>query len=95
VQILTIIQREKNRAYWRRLNYGMEKTRGTSTKLSLEAMCDGTVKEHEGQEGVEEAIWLSIHRHGFYTAEHADMCKGKLQEEFGYRAVTKAAEDML
>ena len=36
------------------------------------------MKEPEGQEGVEKAIWLSIHDHRFYTDEHAEICKGKL-----------------
>ena len=53
------------------------------------------MKEYEGQEGVEEAVWSSIHNHRFYIAEHAEICKGKLRGEFGYHAVTKAAEEVL
>ena len=44
---------------------------------------------------IEEAVWSSIHNHWFYTAEHPEVCKGKLQEEFGYHVVTKAAEEVL
>ena len=44
---------------------------------------------------VEEAVWSTIHDHRFHTAEHAEVCKGKLREEFGYQAVTKAAEEVL
>ena len=60
-----------------------------------EAMDDGGVKEYEGQEGVEEAVWSSIQDRRFYTAEHAEICKGKLQGEFKYHALTKAAKEVL
>ena len=95
VRILAIIQREKDRAYWRRLNYGMKKTRGRSARIVSEASGDGAVREYEGQKEVEEAIWSSIHDHRFHTAEHAEVCKGRLRGEFGYQAVTKAAEEVL
>ena len=58
-------------------------------------MGDEALKEYEGHAGVEEAIWSSIDDHRFYTAEHADICKGKLRGEFGYHAVTKAAKEVL
>ena len=51
---MAIIQREKDTAYRRRLNYGMKKIRGRSARIVLEAMYDWAVKEHKGQEGVEE-----------------------------------------
>ena len=76
VRILAII----DRAYWRRLNYGMKKTRGRSARIVSEASVDGAVREYEGQEGVEEAVWSSIYDHRFHTAEHAEVCKGKLRE---------------
>ena len=57
-------------------------------------MDDGALQEHEGQE-VEEAISSSIHDHRFYTAEHTEICKGKLRQEFGYHEATKAAEEVL
>ena len=72
-----------------------EKTRGRSARIVSEASGDGAVREYEGQEEVEEAVWSSIHDHRFHTAEHAEVCKGKLREEFGYQAVTKAAEEVL
>ena len=78
VQHLAIIKKEKDRAYWRRLNYGMKKTRGRSARIVSEAMYDGAVKEYKGQEVVEEPVWSSIHDHRFHTAEHAEVCKGKL-----------------
>ena len=73
----------------------MKKTRGRSARIVPEASIDGAVGEYEGQEGVEEAIWSSIHDHRFYTAKHTEVCKGKLRGEFGYHAVTKAAEEVL
>ena len=95
VRILAIIQREKDRAYWRRLNYGMKKTRGRSARIVTEASDDGAVREYEGQEGVEDAVWSTIHDHRCHTAEHAEVCKEKLREEFGYQAVTEAAQKVL
>ena len=95
VRILTIIQREKDRAYWRRLNYGMKKTKGRSARVVTEAQEDGVTKEHEGQSEVEAAIWEGIHDQRFYTAEHAPVCNGQLRGEFGYHAVTKAAKEVL
>ena len=62
----------------------MKKTRGRSARIVLEAGDDGAVREYEGQEGVEEDVWSSIHDHRFHTAEHAEVCKGELREEFGY-----------
>ena len=75
---MAIIQREKDRAYWRRVNYKMKKIRGRSARIVSEVMDDGAVKQYKGQEGVEEAIWYSIYDHRFYMAEHAEICKGKL-----------------
>ena len=73
----------------------MKKTREKSARIVSEAIDDGAVKEYEGQEGVGEAVWSSIHDHRFYTAKHTEVCKGKLRGEFGYHAVTKAAEEVL
>ena len=60
----------------------MKKARGRSARIVSEASDNGAVKEYKGQEGVEEAVWSSIHEHWFYTAEYAEVCKGKLRGEF-------------
>ena len=52
-RILAIIQGEKDRAYWRRLNYGMRKSHGRSAWVVSE--------KTEEQKSVEEAIWSNIH----------------------------------
>ena len=77
------------------MNYRTKKTRERSARIVLEAMDVGAVKGHKGQYGAEEAIWSSIHDHKFYMAEHAEICKGKLQGEFGYHAMRKVAEEVL
>ena len=73
----------------------MKTTRERSARIVSEASDDGAVREYEGQEGVEEAVWSTIHDHRFHTAEHAEVCKGELREGFGYQAVTEAAEKVL
>ena len=72
----------------------MKKTTGRSTRTVSEASDDGAVREYERQEGVEEAVWSSIYDHRFYTAEHAEVFKGKLRGKCGYHALTKAAEEV-
>ena len=81
-RILAIISAEKQRAYWRRLNYGMRKSFGQSARVVSDIRDNGSVVEHEGQEKVEEAIWSSIHDKRFYLSEQAPICKGKLQGKF-------------
>lgn len=68
-RILVIISREKQRAYWRRLNYGMRKSFGRSARVLSNTRDNGSVEEYEGQEKVEEAIWSSIHDKRFYLSE--------------------------
>jgi hypothetical protein len=61
-QILAIIQHEKDRSFWRRLNYALGKPRGGACfKVQVE-QAGGTVDEINGKEGLHEAIWENIHR---------------------------------
>ncbi len=67
-QILAIIQREKERKYWRRMNYALGKPRGGACfKVQVEN-ADGTVEEYTGQGELEKAIWDNIHRKRFILA---------------------------
>ena len=59
-RILAILQGEKERAHWRRLNYGLRKSYGRSARIVSEKTDDGNIVEYEGQENVEEAIWSKI-----------------------------------
>ena len=94
-RILAIISAEKQRAYWRRLNYGMRKSFGRSARVVSNIRDNGSVEEYEGQEKVEEAIWSSIHDKRFYLPEKSPICKGKLRGEFGYQANTEAGRQVL
>jgi hypothetical protein len=94
-QILAIIQREKDKSFWRRLNYALGKPRGGACfKVQVE-QAEGTVDEISGKEDLHEAIWENIHRKRFYLAEEAPMCSGPLRGLFGYNSVTPIAKAIL
>ena len=94
-QILAIIQREKDKSFWRRLNYALGKPRGGACfKVQVE-QAEGTVEEICGKEDLHEAIWENIHRKRFYLAEDAPMCSGPLRGLFGYNSVTPIAKAIL
>ena len=67
-RILAIFQGEKDRAHWRRLDYGMRKSYGRIALVVSEKTDDGNIVEYEGQKKVEEAIWSKIHDEQFYAA---------------------------
>jgi hypothetical protein len=94
-KILEIIQRERERAFWRRLNYTMSRRSGKSIRRVQVRQEDGTVLEATTQREVEQAIWSEIHGKRFYLAEQAPICKGKLRGAFGYMANTPAAREVL
>ncbi len=90
--ILAIIQREKDRSFWQRLNYALSKPRGGACfKVQVE-QAEGTVEEISGKEDLHEAIWDNIHHRRFYLAEEAPMCSGSLRGTFGYNSVTPMAK---
>ena len=88
---MAIIQGEKERAHWRRLNYGMRKSYGLSARVVSDKTEDGNIVQYEGQKKVEEAIWSKIHNEKFCEAERAPICQDRLRGEFGYKADTPAA----
>jgi hypothetical protein len=60
-QILAIIQQEKDRSFWRCLNYAPNKPRGSACfKLQVEQV-KGIVDEINGKEDLHETIWDNIH----------------------------------
>ena len=85
-RILAILQGEKYRAHWRRLNYGMRKSYGRSAPVVSDKTDDGNIVEYEGQKKLEEAIWSKIHDERFYAAEKEPICQDMLREEFVYQA---------
>ncbi|KAL7554491.1 hypothetical protein ACHAWF_018525 [Thalassiosira exigua] len=62
-RILAIISREKQRAYWRHLNFAVKKPKGRSARVvTTEELGEGEATEHIGQSAVEQAIWNGIHK---------------------------------
>lgn len=94
-EILAIIDREKQRAFWRRMNYTMKTQKGKSARIVQVQDDEGGIVEHATQEAVENAIWSEIHGKRFYLAEQAPVCQGRLRGQFGYMADTAAAEEVL
>ena len=72
--ILAILQGEKDRAHWRRLNYEMRKSYGRSARVISEKIDDVNIVEYEGQKTVEEVIWSKIQDERLYVSEHAPIC---------------------
>jgi hypothetical protein len=94
-QILTIIQREKDRSFWWRLNYALGKSRGGACfKVQVEQV-EGTVEEINSKEELHKAIWDNIHRKRFYLAEEAPICSGLLKGAFGNNSITPTAKAIL
>jgi hypothetical protein len=82
-EIAAIIQRERQRAFWRRLNYvtGKKWTRSATSIQVPEP--SGLVTELTTQEPVEDAIFSKVHGSGYTLASKAPVCNGRLFEDFG------------
>ncbi len=90
--IPTIIKREQDRDFWRRLNYTCGKKKGGSpTSVQVSAEGDDQYTEYTTQKSVHKAIWLNIHYKQFYLAEETPICQGQLCQDFGYNAATVTA----
>ena len=94
-RVLEIIRLEKERSRWRRYKFAMNKPRGRSARVVHATDDDGQIVEFSGQNKVEDEIWNRIHRTRFYGSESAPVCKGRMREEFGYKANTVAADQVL
>lgn len=96
-EILAIIRREKDRGFWRRINYVMGKQRGGSVRrvLTEDGAEEGMLTEHLTEKSVTDAIFNNIHRKRFFLAEAAPICSGALRGQFGYNATTRTAEAIL
>ncbi len=95
MQILTIIQREKERSFWRRINYSLGKPRGRACFNVQVERKDGDVDKYTKKEALHRAIWDNIHRKQFVLAEDAPLCSGLLRGQFGYCAVSLMAQLIL
>lgn len=95
-KILAIIQREKDRSFWRRLNYALGKhKRSRGVRVVHTETPEGELVEHNTRQSVQEAIWNEIHHKRFYLAEGAPICQGNMRGEFGYSAVSPTAKAIL
>lgn len=96
-EILAIIKRERDRSFWRCLNYGMGKARGGSVRRVLVESPgqEGILMEHNTAESIQDAIFSNIHQKRFYLAENAPICSGELWGKFGYNAITRTAQQIL
>jgi hypothetical protein len=94
-QIIAIIQREKDKSFWRCINYVLGKHRsGPCFKVQVPQE-DGGVIEHMSQDDHQNAIWTNIHRKHFYLVEEAPLCSGNLCRMFGYNAMSSIARSIL
>jgi hypothetical protein len=94
-QILAIIQREKDRSFWRRINYVLGKrSSGSCFKVQVPQE-DGGVVEHTSQDNLKNAIWTNIHCKWFYLADEAPLCSGNLRGMFGYNAMSGIVRSIL
>ncbi len=83
--ILAIIKQEKDKAFWRRLNYALgEHVRGRSVRTVQIKDGAGGVLDFDTEEAVQEAIFNEVHRKRYNLAEEAPICQGALRDQFGY-----------
>jgi hypothetical protein len=89
------MRREKDRAFWRRLNWSLGKRRGSSVSSVQMKDDDGETITYSTQEEVQNVIWSEVHQSRYHMAEEAPICQGRLRGEFGYSASTLAARQVL
>jgi hypothetical protein len=94
-QILAIIQREKNKRFWRRMTYALGKPWGGACFRVQVKQGDRTTREYTSQEELQEAIWDNIHRKRFHLAELAPLCQYLLRGTFGYNAICQTSQEIL
>jgi hypothetical protein len=94
-RIGAIIQRERQRLFWRRLNYvtGKKQTRSAMTVQVKEQ--SGLVSESTTKDAVEDAIFTEVHDKQYTLAKEAPICSGKLFDNFGYVTNTPASRVVL
>jgi hypothetical protein len=94
-KISSIIQREHQRNFWRKLNYvtGKKKTRSAKS-IQVEGQ-GGLLMEHTTQVFVERAIFSEVHGKQYTMAGKAPICNGELFQDFGYCVNTPASRAVL
>ncbi len=90
-----IIQRERQRVFWHRLNYVTGKKRTRSATSIQVPEPSRLVMELNMQELVEDAIFSEVHGSHYTLANKAPVCNGRLFKDFGYLATTPASKAIL
>jgi hypothetical protein len=91
-----MIKREKDQAFWRRLNFALGKhTRGRSVRAVQVEDSTGRVIDYDTEETVQEAIFNKVHRKRYNLAEEAPICQGGLRGQFGYILTLPTAKTVL
>ena len=92
-KILDIIIREKDRGFWRRINYAMGKHKKRISVREVEIEdCSGGRIRFNTHDSVNKAIWDEVHQKQYFLAESAPICKCQLKGDFGYLATSRSAK---
>jgi hypothetical protein len=95
-QILAIIKREKDQAFWRRLNFALGKhIRGRSIRAVQVEDGMGGVIDYDTEETVQQAIFNEVHCKRYNLAEEAPICQGGLWGQFGYTSTSPTTKTVL
>jgi hypothetical protein len=95
-QILAIIKREKDWAFWQRLNFALGKhIRGRSVHAVQVEDSAGGVIDYNTEETVHQAIFNKVHRKRHNLVEEAPICQGRLRGKFGYVSMLPTAQTVL
>jgi hypothetical protein len=90
-KISAIIQREQQRAFWRKLNFVTGKK---STRSATTIQCDGlggAIMEYCTRDMVERTIFSDVHKKRYTLAGEAPICNGAFLKDFRYMATTPAS----
>ncbi len=95
-QILAIKKREKNQAFWRRLNLALGKhIHGRSVPAVQVEDGAGGLIDYDTEGTVQQAIFNEVHCKWYNLAEEAPICQGGLRGQFGYTSTLPTAKTVL
>jgi hypothetical protein len=95
-KILAIIGQERDRSFWRRLNFALGKhILGQSIQEVQVEDGNGGILEFDTQEGVQNAIFNEVHRKRYNLSEEAPIRKGFLKGQFGYMLTLPTSRSVL
>jgi hypothetical protein len=89
------MKNERDRAFWRRLNWALGQRRGGGVSSVQVEEEEGQMNEYHTQSEVQSVIWSKIHQERYHLAEEAPICQGALRGDFGYNANTPSGDAVL